>query len=279
MGIRSPVSTNDAMILGGLRIGVTPLDMAHAYETFAMHGQKVVNPAFSQTGGPIGIDEIDSGKNVVIKNVPRLERVLPASIAQTVHDILTTVVQSGTATQASISGVDVAGKTGTTSNYGDAWFVGWTPELTTAVWVGFPDKLVPMTTLYNGQPVEGGTYPAIIWHDFMTAALQIFANEQAATGQNGQTSTTTTASGSLGSAAGGSAGGGTSSGTATTPATPTTPAPGGGGGATNGGNAGGNPPAGGGGGGSGTGAGGGGATGRGGSGGTAPGSGGAGLGH
>ena len=54
----------------------------------------------------------------------------------------------------------MAGKTGTTSDYGDAWFVGWTPEITTAVWVGFPNKLIPMTTLFDGQPVEGGTYPA-----------------------------------------------------------------------------------------------------------------------
>jgi penicillin-binding protein 1A len=74
----------------------------------------------------------------------------------------------------------VAGKTGTTNNYGDAWFVGWTPQITTAVWVGFPNKLVPMTTLYNGGPVEGGTYPALIWHAFMTSALQILASEQTA---------------------------------------------------------------------------------------------------
>src|SRR6202011_5214680 len=140
--------------------GVTPLDMAHAYETFAMHGDKVVNRKVSPSGGPIGIDEIDGpNNNPLLKNTPSLERVLPAPIAQTVHDILTTVVSSGTAKNAAISGVDVAGKTGTTSNYGDAWFVGWTPDITTAVWVGFPDKLVPMTTLYNGGPGEGGTFP------------------------------------------------------------------------------------------------------------------------
>src|SRR5205807_3722981 len=86
MGIRSPLSTNYAMILGGLREGVTPLDMAHAYETFAMHGQKVVNLKVSPTGGPLGIDEIDGpGKNTLLKNQPALERVLPAPVAQTVH--------------------------------------------------------------------------------------------------------------------------------------------------------------------------------------------------
>ena len=108
---------------------------------------------------------------------PQYERVLPASIAAVVHEMLTGVVQSGTGTSAAISGVDVAGKTGTTTNYADAWFVGWTPQLTTAVWVGYPNKLVPMTTDYNGAPVEGGTYPAIIWHNFMVQALQILATE------------------------------------------------------------------------------------------------------
>jgi len=78
------------------------------------------------------------------------------AIAQQVRDIIVGVVQNGTGTQAAISGVDVVGKTGTTSNYGDAWFVGWTPQLTTAVWVGYPTKLISMATAYNGQPVEGG---------------------------------------------------------------------------------------------------------------------------
>ena len=104
---------------------------------------------------------------------------MPAPIAQEVHDMLRGR-PSGTGTSAAISGVDVAGKTGTTSDYGDAWFVGWTPQLTTAIWVGFPNKLVPMTTLYNGGPVEGGTFPAVIWHDFMVQALQILASEQPA---------------------------------------------------------------------------------------------------
>ena len=91
--------------------------------------------------------------------------------------MLTGVVQSGTGTAAAISGVDVAGKTGTTTNYADAWFVGWTPQMTTAVWVGFPQGDIPMLTNYNGSPVDGGTYPALIWHDYMVQALQIYASE------------------------------------------------------------------------------------------------------
>ena len=65
----------------------------------------------------------------------------------------------------------VAGKTGTTENYGDAWFVGYTPDIVTAVWVGYPDELRPMLTEYHGRPVAGGTYPALIWKAFMEKAL------------------------------------------------------------------------------------------------------------
>ncbi len=194
MGIRSPVSNNYAMILGGLREGVSPLDMAHAYETFATGGLKVWNPQLGDFfGGPIGIHEIDcsSCSTQKLVNHPQTARILPAPIAQEEAQMLQGPVTSGTATQAAIPGVAVSGKTGTTTNYADAWFVGWTPQLTVAVWVGFPNKLIPMNTLYNGQPVEGGTFPAIIWHAFMVNALQTLAQE-AASSNHGQTTTLTT---------------------------------------------------------------------------------------
>jgi penicillin-binding protein 1A len=237
MGIRSPISDNYAMILGGLKIGVTPLDMAHAYETLAEGGRKVINPALgAPNGGPIGIAEIHCPvcTHKVIKNEPTYERIMPARIAATVHSLLTGVVQGGTGTHAQIAGVDVAGKTGTTSNYGDAWFVGWTPEFTAAVWVGHPDKLVSMSTDYNGQPVEGGTFPAEIWHNFMVQALAILAQQKAnaqagrsqgttttdttgsgggSSGGGGQTSTATSTGGGGASGGGGSAGGGAGTGT------------------------------------------------------------------
>ena len=59
-------------------------------------------------------------------------------------------------------------------NYGDAWFVGFTDRLTVAVWVGYPDNLVSMKTDFNGAPVEGGTFPALIWHDFQLEANGIY---------------------------------------------------------------------------------------------------------
>jgi penicillin-binding protein 1A len=197
MGIRTPVSDNYAMILGGLKVGVSPLDIAHAYETFATGGERVYDPQLGAPDkGPIGIAEIRCPRVCPRKDIvarPQYERVLPAAVAAEVRQMLEGVVQSGTGTQAAISGVLISGKTGTTTNYGDAWFVGWTPQLTTAVWVGFPSRLVPMTNLYNGGPVEGGTFPAIIWHDFMVQALQILASEQqgASGASAGATATTT----------------------------------------------------------------------------------------
>jgi penicillin-binding protein 1A len=86
--------------------------------------------------------------------------------------MLETVLQYGTAHAAAI-GQFAAGKTGTTENYGDAWFIGWDSKYTVAVWVGYPNKLIPMTSDFNGGPVLGGTFPALIWHDFMTSATQI----------------------------------------------------------------------------------------------------------
>ncbi len=149
-------------------------------------------------------------------------------MAQTIHCLLQGVVEHGTGTSAAISGVDVAGKTGTTNNYGDAWFVGWTPQMTTAVWVGFPNQLVPMTTLFNGGPVEGGTFPALIWRAFMTSALQIMASEQAASHHGNSSSASSTTSGYTTAAP--SSGGGTASQSQSSPpasGSGATPAPGG----------------------------------------------------
>ena len=222
MGIRTPVSPNYAMILGAMKQGPTLLDMAHAYETFATGGVRVYNSTLgSDHEGPIGIHSIGN-----FVNHPQYDRVLPPDIAHEVQTMLEGPVQQGTATEAAIPGVIVSGKTGTTSNYGDAWFVGWTPQMTVAVWVGFPNKLIPMSTLYNGGPVEGGTYPAIIWRTFMEQALPILAQEAAAS-KNGQTTTTPTTSLTTGAyATPTSTVGATTTPATTTPAT-TTPAAGG----------------------------------------------------
>jgi penicillin-binding protein 1A len=196
MGIRTPVSHNLAMTLGGLRQGVTPLDMAHAYETFAHGGRLVFGTMSPGAGGPadgsrrapvpgpVGVKTIgrmDDGRLLPIElpsgaratNRRRERRVISPDVAAQVSSLLEGVVQSGTATRAQIPGVFIAGKTGTTENYGDAWFVGWTRDITVAVWVGYPDELRPMQTEYAGEPVAGGTYPALIFKDFVEQAMAL----------------------------------------------------------------------------------------------------------
>jgi penicillin-binding protein 1A len=174
MGIRTPVSSNPAMTLGGLREGVTPLDMAHAFETFAAGGRRITGTLGAAENGPVGIHAVrmlDSNK-VVDENEPERIPALRAADAATATQIMATVVSQGTGRRAAF-GEFAAGKTGTTENSGDAWFVGFTKRLTVAVWVGYPDKLRPMLTEFAGEPVEGGTFPALIWHDFMKTADQI----------------------------------------------------------------------------------------------------------
>ncbi|MCW3028110.1 MAG: hypothetical protein JWN81_1321 [Solirubrobacterales bacterium] len=200
MGINTPVSTNPAMTIGGLTVGVTALDMAHAYETIA-HGGRRVSGTLAESEAPVGIQEVDAGSSALPDGHHRdtnqvvTRPILPAAVASTETSMLETVLQYGTARAAAL-GQFAAGKTGTTSNFGDAWFIGWDGKYTVAVWVGYPNSLVPMTTEFNGKPVMGGTFPALIWHDFMMSALQVDKaraehNAAAHAGSGGQPGTTT----------------------------------------------------------------------------------------
>jgi penicillin-binding protein 1A len=174
MGIRTRLSTNPAMTLGGLEEGVTPLEMAYAYSTIANKGRRV-SGSLASAGGPVGIDEVegraipgDEGTNNKV-----VKRAFPESVGQTAQDMLSLVVSNGTGKAAQVAGEPIWGKTGTTENYGDAWFVGSNGDLTVAVWVGYPDKLIPMKTEFAGGPVAGGTYPAEIFSDFMSSWVEI----------------------------------------------------------------------------------------------------------
>jgi penicillin-binding protein 1A len=171
LGIRTDVSTNPAMVLGGLKEGVTPLEMAYAYSTIANHGKRVYGSFSPTKNAPVAIAKVKDGDESQ-RNERKTVRVLPEGVANQTRGLLHQVVTSGTGTRANVP-VWAAGKTGTTENYGDAWFVGFTDRYTVAVWVGYPDRLKYMKTEYHGQPVAGGTYPTEIWHDFMTAAIKI----------------------------------------------------------------------------------------------------------
>ena len=105
---------------------------------------------------------------------------IPEGVAEEAKSILETVVSSGTGTNAQIGASGQWGKTGTTENNGDAWFCGGIEdEVTACVWVGYADTTTPMTTLYNGGPVMGGTFPALIWASVISAWEEIKAERAA----------------------------------------------------------------------------------------------------
>jgi penicillin-binding protein 1A len=181
MGIRTPLSTNPAMILGGLRVGVTPLELADAYLTLAHGGSRVSGTLAAYDEGPVAYTDV-TGSGIDDENHVKTKRVIPEAVAKQATQILATVISSGTGKAAGI-GEFAAGKTGTTENYVDALFVGYTSTLTVAVWVGYPTGGKPMETEYRGKPVAGGTYPAEIWRDFM---LRVKSLREGRTGKDEQ---------------------------------------------------------------------------------------------
>jgi penicillin-binding protein 1A len=150
-----------AMALGGLRDGVSPLEQASGFATFAAKGV---------AAEPYAIVRIkDRRGNVVYERKPKTSQAFRDKEAGVVNAALKSVVEGGTGTAAAI-GRPLAGKTGTSENFGNAWFVGYTPQLATAVWVGRPEGDVPMRNVH-GINVTGGSYPARIFSRYMKAAL------------------------------------------------------------------------------------------------------------
>jgi penicillin-binding protein 1A len=180
MGIRTKLSTNPSMLLGGLTEGVTPLEMAYAYSTIANDGVRVSGDFAPDKTGPVAIQSVEQTDGTVRNNTPVRERVIPAKVAQVEKDMLGLVVSSGTGKAAQVGDEFIWGKTGTTENYGDAWFVGGNDDITVAIWVGYADKLQPMEFEHAGSPVAGGTFPAEIFHDFMTSWLDMRAERRLA---------------------------------------------------------------------------------------------------
>jgi penicillin-binding protein 1A len=185
MGYRAPISTNPGMVLGGLKEGVTPLEWAYAYMTLANNGDRVSGTLAPEPGdSPVAYTEVTDQDGNTIKdgdNDSTHEQVISEETASTAKSILETVVSSGTGVNANIGAAGQWGKTGTTENNGDAWFCGATEEVTACVWVGYADSVTPMETLYNGGPVMGGTFPALIWASVISAWEDIAAERAAET--------------------------------------------------------------------------------------------------
>lgn len=155
LGIKSPIEPVISLPLGS--VDLTPLEMAGAYATFANNGWHSDTTFIVQV--------TDSSGNVLLDNTPKPKLVLDQWAVASLNSVLQDVISSGTATRAQI-GRPAAGKTGTTSSERDVWFVGYTPQLSTAIWVG-NDDYRPL-----GSGATGGTLVAPIWRDFMSQALQ-----------------------------------------------------------------------------------------------------------
>jgi len=154
LGIESPMEPVISLPLGA--VDLTPMEMAGAYATFASNGWHS-DPTFI-------VQVTDSSGNVLLDNTPKPQLILDPWATAALTDVLQGVVARGTGTAAQI-GRPAAGKTGTTDSQRDVWFVGYVPQLSTAIWVG-NDDYSPM-----GSGATGGTYVAPVWRDFMQRAL------------------------------------------------------------------------------------------------------------
>src|ERR671921_782392 len=177
LGIDSEIDAYPSTAIGGLRIGVTPLEMASAYSTFANSGTHME---------PYLVEELkrdDKGKDTLLEeHRPFGEEVLSRDEAAVVTQALRGVTERGTASyyhdlEAEI-GHPSAGKTGTSNEFVDAWFIGFIPQLSTSVWVGYPNERRSMVNI-NGLPeINGENYPLDIWSLYMQSAVQKYPVRQ-----------------------------------------------------------------------------------------------------
>ena len=161
LGITTPQEGNVSNILGGVSPGVTPYEMASAFATLANHGVR---------HDPVLVTSImDRYGNELLTPPATGQAVISPQTADTITHLMTRVISEGTGKAAEI-GRPVAGKTGTVNNNTDAWFVGYTPDLVGAVWVGYPNELKPLHVKGFGT-IQGGNLPATIWAQTMKGAL------------------------------------------------------------------------------------------------------------
>jgi penicillin-binding protein 1A len=163
LGVTSPLKSYAAEALGGLTLGVTPLEMANVYATLADGGWRNTPIAITKVVFPDGHVDNNWGK-------PHRVKVLSEGVTAEETQILKENVESGTAGRSAID-CPTAAKTGTTSELVDAWLDGYTPNYSTAVWMGYPTKRVSMTDVH-GEPQQGGYLPAEIWHAYMSSVVE-----------------------------------------------------------------------------------------------------------
>jgi penicillin-binding protein 1A len=163
MGVKTHLSSYPAEAIGGLTLGVTPLEMADVYATLADGGWRNTPIAITKVVFPNGDVDTNWG-------TPHRVKVLSEAVTSVETSILHQNVLGGTAIKSQID-CPTAAKTGTTSEFVDAWLDGYTPNYSTVVWMGYPNRRVSMTDVH-GELQQGGALPAVIWHDYMSAVTE-----------------------------------------------------------------------------------------------------------
>lgn len=160
MGIKTPIAPEPAIALGGLDRGVSPLEMASAFGTIANGGRHIP---------PTAIDRVTDASGEIVYQPERVStRAISEQHAKTLATVLNEVYAKGTGVGARF-GKWGAVKTGTAQSWRDAWLVGYAGDLSTAVWIGYPEAQIEMTNV-RGIAVTGGSYPAQVWKRFMVRA-------------------------------------------------------------------------------------------------------------
>jgi penicillin-binding protein 1A len=177
MGITSEVEAYPSTAIGGLGEGVTPLEMASAYSTLPNQGVHM-KPFLVQR-----VTKEENGEEVVVQE-HRLteEQALTRDEAAVITQALRGVITDGTASYYHDLDAEIgrpsAGKTGTTNNFVDAWFIGFIPQLTTSVWVGYPDERRPMVNINGLSQINGENYPLDIWSLYMQDAVRLVPEQE-----------------------------------------------------------------------------------------------------
>jgi penicillin-binding protein 1A len=165
LGIESEIDAYLPTAIGGVRQGVTPLEMASAYATFANQGIRME---------PYLVEEVvreENGEEAVLsEHKLEGEQVISRDVAAAVNEVMSDVGEFyGTEGEL---GRPVAGKTGTSEQFSDAWFAGYVPQLATSVWVGYPGERIPMLNIRGYEKIDGGTFPMDVWSLYMQRAMQ-----------------------------------------------------------------------------------------------------------
>ena len=171
LGIRSPVDPYPATAIGGLGVGVSPLEMASAYATFAAGG------IYREPYAVERVERVSYGESEPVYDHRIVgQRVMTSNQAAAVNEVLRGVVEEGTASMFHDLDEEVghpsAGKTGTTDDFADAWYVGYTPRLSTSVWVGYPEGRRSMVGVHGIEELNGETLPMDIWSAYMAQATE-----------------------------------------------------------------------------------------------------------